>query len=726
VAASLLRKILKLLYRVEVKGLEHFNQSSSRTMIVANHTSFLDAALLYCFLPEDISFAIHTRIMNRWFMAPFRPMLKLFVMDPTNPFSLKSLIKYLNQDNRVVIFPEGRITTTGALMKIYNGPGLVADRSNADILPIRIDGAQYTPFSRLRGVVRLRWFPKITLTLLAPRKLKAPDNIRGRERRNYAGKLLTDIMNEVIFSTSNYQRTLFQALLDSKNIHGRKHIIAEDIERKPVTYHSLIHRSILLGDELALQTKAGEYVGVLLPNMVNTLITFFSLQAHGRVPAMLNFSSGSKAMIDACSTANIKVVYTSKRFILFAKLTPIIDQLSKHVKIVYLEDVVENISLYKKVISLFSARMPKAAYVKRLIVRNPNSPAVVLFTSGSEGRAKGVVLSHSNLLANGIQMSTRVDFNAQDKILNSLPLFHSFGLTAGTLIPLLSGIKVFLYPSPLHYRIIPEVAYDIAATIMFGTNTFLYNYGRFAHPYDFYSIRYVFAGAEKLKEATRKMWNDKFGIRVFEGYGATETSPALSTNTAMDFKNGTVGRLLPGIEYHLEKIPGIEIGGRLSVKGPNVMLGYLLYEKATSDGNTIVPPYTELGNGWYDTGDIVDIDEQGFITILGRAKRFAKIAGEMISLSTVEEFLSANWADKNHVVIALADERKGEKLVAITEDKNLTRKDISERSKECGFNELSIPRHVHFIDKLPLLGSGKPDYKTINEIVINTFITTEN
>ena len=715
--ALLLRKSLKLFYRVEVKGLEYFNQSSPRTMIVANHTSFLDAVLLYCFLPDDISFAIHTRIMNRWFMAPFRPMLKLFVMDPTNPFSLKSLIKYLNENNRVVIFPEGRITKTGALMKIYNGPGLVADKSNADVLPVRIDGAQYTPFSRLREVVRLRWFPKITLTLLPPRKLKAPAEIHGRNRRKYAGQLLTDIMNEVIFSTSNYKRTLFQSLLDAKNIHGRKHIIAEDIERNPISYQKFIHRALLLGDMLEPHTKQGDYVGILLPNMVNTLVTFFALHSQSRIPAMLNFSSGIKAILNACQTANIKVVYTSRRFIEYAKLNAIIEQLESTVRIYYLEDIADKISTFKKISSLIVANFPKAAYVNRVGVRDPNTPAVVLFTSGSEGMPKGVVLSHSNLLANGIQMSTRVDFNAQDKILNALPLFHSFGLTAGTLIPVISGMKVFLYPSPLHYRIIPEVAYDIGATIMFGTNTFLANYGKFAHPYDFYSLRYVFAGAEKLHDTTRQLWNDKFGIRVFEGYGATETSPALSTNTAMDNRKGTVGRLLPGIEYHLDKVNGIEKGGRLSVKGPNIMLGYLLPENAGKNESSIIPPACELGPGWYDTGDIVKFDDDGFLTIIGRAKRFAKIAGEMVSLAAVEEFFSLNWKNKNHAIVAIPDARKGEQLVLVSEQPDLTRKIIADKMKASGINELSVPRVIHYIKKLPLLGSGKPDFMAIKNIV---------
>jgi len=383
----------------------------------------------------------------------------------------------------------------------------------------------------------------------------------------------------------------------------------------------------------------------------------------------------------------------------------------------YLEDIVNKISIFKKLSSLLIAQFPKAAYIKRLQERDPNSPAVVLFTSGSEGVPKGVVLSHSNLLANGIQMSTRVDFNAQDKILNALPLFHSFGLTAGTLIPLISGMKVFLYPSPLHYRIIPEVAYDIGATIMFGTNTFLANYGRFAHPYDFYSLRYVFAGAEKLQDATRQLWNDKFGVRVFEGYGATETSPALSTNTAMENRRESVGRLLPGIEYYLEKVTGVEKGGRLMVKGPNIMLGYLLYENADNGQNEIVAPQTEQGIGWYDTGDIVNIDEDGFIFILHRSKRFAKIAGEMISLAAVEDTLSIYWPIKNHAVISVTDERKGERLILVTEEKDLTRKIIAGKFKEQGANDLSVPRTVMFLKKLPLLGSGKPDFLAIKKYI---------
>ena len=709
----LLRWLLTRLYRVKVNGLENYHRAGGRVLIVANHTSYLDAVLLAAFLPDQLTFAINTRVARKWWLRLALRLVNYFPLDPTNPLSVKSLIRYLQQDRTVVIFPEGRITVTGSLMKIYQGSGLVADRSQAAVLPVRIDGAQYTPFSRLRGLVRLRWFPSITLTLLPSRRLGVAAGLKGRARRQQAGRALTDLMTEMVFTTTHSDKTLFNTLLDARRIHGGGHVIAEDIQFKPLTYNQLITRTFILGRVLAQDTRAGEHVGVLLPSVVNTLVVFFALHLHGRVPAMLNFTAGAAAMIGAAQTAEIRVLYTSRQFIETAKLEDVLHKLAQHVKVLYLEDLRDAITPLDKLRGLVAGRFAAVGYRRYCPQARADAAAVVLFTSGTESTPKGVVLSHSNLLANQAQISARMDFHAQDVILNALPLFHSFGLTAGTLLPLLSGMKVFLYPSPLHYRIVPEIAYDINASVFFGTNTFLAGYARFAHPYDFYSTRYVFAGAEKLQEETRRVWWEKFGIRIFEGYGATETSPVLAVNTPMEYRAGSVGRLLPGIDYYLDVVQGIDAGGRLCVRGPNVMLGYLT---AARPGQ-IAPAATGRGAGWYDTGDIVDIDSDGFVWIVGRAKRFAKVGGEMISLAAAETLINDVWPGATHAVINVPDTRKGERLVLLTEKQDAVRQALVERARDRGISDLLVPGKILRVKAVPLLGTGKVDYPAARQLV---------
>ena len=418
-------------------------------------------------------------------------------------------------------------------------------------------------------------------------------------------------------------------------------------------------------------------------------------------------------MVSACTTANIKTVISSRRFIELAKLEDVVAGLAEKVNVVFIEDLAKKISLLDKLISLINTRFAQQAYQRKCKNCDPHKPAVVLFTSGSEGVPKGVVLSHANLLANRAQLAARVDFSAQDIILNALPLFHSFGLTAGTLLPLLSGMKTFFYPSPLHYRIVPEMAYDINATVLFGTNTFLSGYARFAHPYDFYSVRYVFAGAEKLQEETRRVWSEKFGIRIFEGYGATETSPVLAANTPMLNKAGSVGCFMPAIQYRLQEVPGVDKGGRLFVKGPNIMLGYYLHDEP----GVLVPPQSELGAGWYDTGDIVDIDDEGFIQICGRAKRFAKIGGEMVSLTAVEQWVIEAWPQAQHAVVSMPDKSKGEQLVLLTTASEIERSDLLAQARSKGIGEINVPKTIIKTKALPLLGTGKIDYNGVNQLV---------
>ncbi len=703
--ASVARQLFRLLYRVEVKGLENFNAAGRKAVIIANHTSLLDGPLLSAFLPERASFAINTHVARNWWASLAFRFFNMIPIDPTNPMALRVLVAELKKGRKVVIFPEGRLTVTGALMKVYEGPGAIAQMAKAKVLPVRIDGAQYTPFSRMRGKLRLKWFPKITLTFLPPVVFDPPTGLRGAALREHQADRLYDVMTDMVFRTSNIDRTLFQALLDARATHGGGHLVLEDIQRNPASYNRLIMGSFILGRKMAGLTPGERHIAVLLPNAIGCFITLFGLHAFGRVPAMLNFSTGAVNMAAACTAAEASTIVTSRRFIEAGNMEEDIKLLSEGRKIIYLEDLREGLTLSDKLYGLWARTFSNAALRAGGAVSDPNAPAVILFTSGSEGLPKGVVLSHRNLHANRYQAAARIAFTASDIVFNALPMFHAFGLTGGALLPVLAGVRTFLYPSPLHYKVVPELCYDTNATVLFGTDTFLMGYARNAHPYDFFNVRLVVAGAERVKPDTRDIWIEKFGLRILEGYGATECSPVIAVNTPMHFRTGTVGRLLDRIDYRLDPVPGIDEGGRLFVKGPNVMLGYL---RADNPGIIEAPP-----EGWYDTGDIVKVDHLGFVTILGRAKRFAKIAGEMISLSAVEAKLQQAFSDGQHAVVAVPDAKKGEQLVMFTTSEGLDQKKAADGMKANGSTALMVPRTVIALKDLPILGSGKTDYVSL-------------
>jgi acyl-[acyl-carrier-protein]-phospholipid O-acyltransferase/long-chain-fatty-acid--[acyl-carrier-protein] ligase len=603
----------------------------------------------------------------------------------------------------VVIFPEGRITVTGGLMKVYDGPGMIAERAGAAVVPVRIDGAQYSLFSYLRGKLRRRPFPRITLTILAPRRIEVAAALRGRARRRAAGERMHDVMAEMMAATADVERTLPQALADSIRSYGGGHPALEDSSRRVVGLRRLAVMALALGRGLAHGTRGGDAVGLLLPNATATAAAVLGLQMVGRVPALLNYTAGVAGLEAACGVARLRRVVTSRRFVEAARLADTVARLAETVELIHLEDLAGSIGPLRRLAAL--AGLPGL----RRRGGDPDAAAVILFTSGSEGAPKGVVLSHRNLLANAGQMAAVVEANSADSVFAALPLFHAFGLLGGLVLPLLLGIKSFLYPNPRHYRRVPELVYDSGATILFGTDTFLTGYGRVAHPLDFRSVRMVFAGAEKVREDTRRLWAERFGLRLLEGYGATETAPVLAVNTPSHYRPGSVGRFLPGIEHRLDRVEGVELGGRLWVRGPNVMLGYL---KADRPGEI-----EALADGWYDTGDIVAVDADGYVTVLGRAKRFAKVAGEMISLAAVEEAAASLWPEHRHAVLAQPDERRGERLVLVTTRPGADRAGVAAALEACGVAPLAVPRVVVVRDHLPLLGSGKVDYPALERMI---------
>jgi acyl-[acyl-carrier-protein]-phospholipid O-acyltransferase/long-chain-fatty-acid--[acyl-carrier-protein] ligase len=705
---GVLRAYFSLFHGVTVIGAENYRRAGDRVVIISNHLSFLDAALISAFLPQSPTFAIHSHQMRRWWVRLVSSPVNVFPVDIHNPYAIKRMVEAVRDHGaKMMIFPEGRITQTGALMKTFEGAGVIAHKAGARILPVNIDGPQFTPFGHMHGKLKLRWFPRLRITIFPSIALDLEQHgpLAPRRRRELAGRVLQEAMVSTAFDARDIEKSLFAATLDAAARYGAKTPIMEDINREPITYGRLILGACALGRALAEHTQAQERVGLMMPNANATLVAFLGLGAFNRVPAMLNFSTGAEGMLNACAAAQIRIVISSRAFVEKGKLSKVVERMEHDVRFIWLEDVRQSIGLAAKLRAKWdSARarhLPGAT-------AGANTPAVVLFTSGSEGAPKGVVLSHRNILANCAQLAAVVDFNPADRVFTALPMFHSFGLVGGTLLPLFSGVRTFLYPSPLHYRIVPALIYDTDATICFGTDTFLNGWAKYAHAYDFYRMRYAFAGAEKVRESTKKLFAERFGVRILEGYGVTETSPVLAINTAMHSRAGSVGKFLPGIEHRLEPVPGIAEGGRLWVRGPNVMLGYM---RTTAPG-IIEPPE----DGWYDTGDIVDIDADGYITITGRAKRFAKIAGEMVSMTAAESLVASLWPEDQHAVLAMPDARKGEQLLLLTTRADAAVQPLLAHARARGVAEIAVPRSIQVVEKIPLLGTGKIDYPAVQAL----------
>ena len=701
---SILRALFKLLFKVKISGLQNIKRAGKNVLFIANHTSLLDGLLLAAFMEGDITFAVNTTWAEKKVMKFFAHFVRFVPLNPNNPMSMRTLISKIKQGERVMIFPEGRITTTGGLMKIYEGAGMIAFKSGARIVPVKITGAQFSKFSYLKKKIKTHYFPKIELTFLKPRLLTAPQNLNSREQRRYVSKKLYDLMTEMLYRTTVIDEHIFRMLLKSAKLYSKTHKIAEDINRKPISYQTLLKKAYVLGAALKKAFNTQKYIGLMLPNSLADVVCFYGLQSIDKVPVMLNFSFGAAQFEASLRALDLKAIVTSREFIKKAHLENLEKVLlNRGICPVYLEDFAQKISLNTKLKGLkgyLTSQKPK---------NKPTDTAVVLFTSGSEGLPKAVLLSHKNLLANRAQLLSVLAVNSSDIFFNALPMFHSFGLSIGGVATILSGIKTFFYPSPLHYRIVPEMIYDTNATIVCGTDSFFYGYARMGNPYDFFALKYAIVGGEKLKERTAQLMMKKFGVRVLEGYGTTETSPVISLNTPMNYKENSVGRFLPCIEYRLEHADGIENGGVLYLKGDNIMQGYIRPENPL-----VLEP---LEQGWYNTGDVVSISDDGFVSILGRVKRFAKIGGEMVSISAVEEALEKLYPLSKGGIVVLADESKGEKLIFVTNDESSNLQDIKEFFKAQNLSMLWTPKAVFYIKNPPLLGSGKFDYQTAKTLI---------
>jgi acyl-[acyl-carrier-protein]-phospholipid O-acyltransferase / long-chain-fatty-acid--[acyl-carrier-protein] ligase len=504
------------------------------------------------------------------------------------------------------------------------------------------------------------------------------------------------------FDLAATRRSLFDALIDARERHGGKMVILEDQDRRPLTYTDLIRAAFALGQRLRRVTQPGEHVGMLLPTSMGAVVTFFALHAIGRIPVMLNFTAGSRNIRAACGSADIRLVLSSRRFIAQGRLEDLAEDISRVAAVTYLEDVRKEVGASDKAYAAMAGAFPRQFRAKA----EPDDVGVILFTSGSFGAPKGVVLSHANLISNCLQVAAHIALDPKWIWFNPLPAFHSFGLTGGILLPLFEGLRAFQYPSPLHYKIVPALVRETGASVLLSTDTFVNQYARSSQADDLSGLEFIVCGAERVRAETHALIRQRFGVTLVEGYGVTEASPVVAVNKPDDNRPGTVGQLLPGLEARLRSVEGISEGGELMLKGPNIMSGYL-----GPDGRA-EPPM----DGWYATGDIVSINEDGWVRILGRAKRFAKIGGEMVSLAAVEELIAGLWPDARHAVVALNDEKKGERLVLVSERQDAEASALVEYFRGSGAPELAAPRRVIKVNELPVLGSGKTDYVAIQRM----------
>jgi acyl-[acyl-carrier-protein]-phospholipid O-acyltransferase / long-chain-fatty-acid--[acyl-carrier-protein] ligase len=501
------------------------------------------------------------------------------------------------------------------------------------------------------------------------------------------------------------RKSVFQALVDSRAEYGAKRSALVDGDERVLTYDDLLRASLALGHALKKGTRRGEAVGVMLPTGAGAVVTFFALSAYGRVPAMLNFTNGAAGLTSALKTAKVRRIITAHKFIELAKLDTLAAELSSVAELVYLEDVRAGLSIFNK------AAAAIGQYLPGIVTARPDSDsvAVILFTSGTEGEPKGVALSHTNLLANVEQVRAHIAIYPSDILFNPLPTFHCFGLTVGALMPLFLGIKAVFHPTPLQPHEIVRRIKATGSTILLSTDTFMSQYARAGEQGDLNSLRLAVCGAERLRDETRQLLRRKYSIELLEGYGVTETSPVAAANQPGANRSGTVGRLMAGMQARLEPVEGIPHAGRLFLKGPNVMLGYIKPEQP----GVIVPPE----GGWHDTGDVVSIDAEGFIAIKGRLKRFAKVGGETVSLAVVENCASALWPDFCHAAIAVPDGRKGEQVVLLTTYPEAERIELLGWAQNHGVSELAVPRRLIHVANIPVLGTGKTDYVKVEKMV---------
>lgn len=713
--------ITHTVYRIRAVNSEVVPETGP-VLLTPNHMSFVDGLLLRYSVPQrKIRFVVYRSFFDKPFIGW---LLRTAGCIPISSGGSKDAIikvsEALNNGEAVCIFPEGSLTRIGFLLPFKKGIELILRKSPEDtaVIPVCLDKVWGSIFS-FKGN---RFFKKLPERLPYPVTVMFGQPVNRDVKAFELRQRVSELSTEAFMMRKEEFRSLpVHFIRSAKRFMFRKAVV--DISEKPLTYLNLLTASILVSRRINRMSGDERMIGLMLPASSAGAIANIAVGLSGKTSVNLNFRAGEDSISKAMTKCEMKTILTSK---IFAKKAG----LKEMDEFVYMEDVMKEIGGLEKALIMAAAALLPSFLLTKLFCKcagKPEGIATVIFSSGSTGDPKGVMLSHANIISNG-EMATQVlHFDRSDTMLGSLPLFHSFGYSITLWLPLLKGIFTVFVPDPLDAKKVGAMAEKYRATIILGTPTFYSLYSRGCTKDQFKSIRIAISGAERLRESVAKEFADKFRINLLEGYGATEMSPVISCN-APDYsceggvqegtRCGSAGLPLPGVslrvvdpnDYDRELPPGEE--GMLLVNGPNRMAGYLGDEKRTA---------VVLHNGWYITGDIGKIDEDGFVHIVGRLSRFSKIAGEMVPHVHVEEMLnkSLGFDEPVAMVTAVKDESKGERLVVLhlpQASPLMDQKTVAEKLKEAGLPNLWIPKEFYEVESFPMLGSGKLDLKGLSDM----------
>ena len=723
---SLLRFVLWLathtIYRIRLEGRENIPEYGG-ALFVCNHISFVDANLLIASTDRSIRFLMYRGIYDLPYVKPFAKMIRAIpISSEQRPremiHSLREATNAIKNGEVVCIFAEGQITRTGQLLPFRRGLERIMKGVDAPIVPISLDGVWGSIFSFERG--RFLW--KLPRTIPYPVTVSFGKPLAPTASPFEVRRAIQELQTEAFAHRKRRLRTLHRSFIHTAHRHPFRFAMG-DKRRPRMNWGAALLSAIFLARRLRATWAGQEMVGILLPPSVPGALVNLAATLSGKVPVNLNYTTSDEALASCAAQCKLETVITTKL---------LLDKIPLKVpgKVVLLEEVAAGHSLGERLAALFLWFLA-ARRLERLLsggkTRKLDDLATIIFSSGSTGDPKGVMLTHYNISSNIEQMAQTFSFDRGDTLLGVLPFFHSFGFTVTLWLPPVLGVSVVYHPSPLDLAAISELVRDYRVTFLMATPTFLQAYMRRCSPEDFGSLEFVLVGAEKLPERVALAFEDRFGIRPLEGYGATECSPVIAVNTR-DFrapgfrqvgaKRGTIGQPLPGISVRIVDPETNEIlpqgtAGLLIVRGPNVMQGYLGKPEKTRE---------VLGDGWYVTGDIAAQDEEGFLTITDRLSRFSKIGGEMVPHVKVEERLHeiAGLTDQTFVVTGVPDEKKGERLVVLHLLKDEELKGVLEKLPQSGLPNLWTPRANQFfpVEELPHLGTGKLDLRRIRELAI--------